>query len=222
MARLLEPRGGAVLGVAVGALLTVLVAVTGIADHEDPVTRPEAGADFVDAWRRSRVSTYVAEGEFVREASGGRRLASAVRIVQRPPDRLVTGAGSVSGRIDGRRIACSTDEGGELVCREGGAVGPYGEAVEAEVAVVADAVRARRGAYTVTSEDTDGRRCYDLVRRPDAPPAAPAWGRRARFCFDTSTGAPAETVIRRPGSVDTTVMTRIEPEVTDGDLEVPG
>ena len=222
MGRLLEPPVAAVLGAVVGALLTVALAASGVADHADPVDAGEVRRAFVSAWERSRTSTFAAAGEFVREASGGRRFASAVTIVQRPPDRLVTGAGSVSGRLDGHRVACSTDEDGTLGCRTGEAVGPYDEAVAGEVAAVRAAV-APGGAYAVMPVEDPGasRTCFGLRRRSVAPATAPPWGRRARFCFDRATGAPVETVIRRPESIDRTLFTTVTPDVTDGDLELP-
>jgi hypothetical protein len=193
----------AVAGAVVGVLVAVVVAR---ALGPEPAPSPAAAAAFLDAWARHRTATYVAEGTFTRTLDGEPALESAVRTVQRPPDRLELQPGSATGRLGGRRVACAVEDDGSLSCRTGERVGPYEDAVAREVAILRDQVEGPRRVYDVT-EDGD---CFVLELG--------AGGERSTYCFDGATGALVRSRIERGRLADTVVMTSVRPEVTDEDL----
>jgi hypothetical protein len=213
------------------ALLVVLVGaavvLTRVADDDaepagrvaptvPPVDEAAARA-FVEAWRRSLTGTYMLESAFERETRGGGRFESESVTVQRPPDRVATGAGSVDARVDGRRLACATDADGVLQCRDGGPASSYAEFVDLRVARVAELVEGENALYAVEAQPE---RCFRLTLRASLP--APPYGLLARFCFDTRTGAPTSSEIRREDSVDRTRLVRLSGEVRDEHLRLPG
>jgi hypothetical protein len=210
-------------GGVVGVLLTVPVAVIDdVAGPASPLlpieVDPAAAAAFVGAWERSRTTTWQVESTFSRELVSGRSLHAEVLTVQRPPDRLEVGLGSVEGRRRGGRFACSADPDGELRCREVEAGLSYAEEVARDLRRLEVLVteRGRRVAlYAV--EESDG--CFDLRLRFSYP--APPYGQSATFCFDVETGAPVRTVIRRADAVDTTVAREVSGQVDDADLRPP-
>jgi hypothetical protein len=193
----------AVAGAVVGGLLAFALAR---ALGPEPAPSPEAAAAFLDAWARHRTATYVAEGTFTRTLDGEPAFESAVRTVQRPPDRLEVLPGSATGRLEGRRVACAIEDDGALSCRAGEAVGPYGDAVAREVAIWRDQVEGARRLYDVTADGD----CFVLAGAE----------RRSTYCFDEGTGALRRSRLERGRVVDAVVMTAIRPEVTDQDLSV--
>jgi len=214
---------GALLVVVV--LAAVAVAVTA-ADGDAPSgggggpTVPpvdDAAADaFVDAWRRSLTGTFVVVSAFERETRAGGTFSSETVTAQRPPDRVVTGAGSVDARIDGRLVACASDPDGVLRCRDGGPAPPYEALVEGRIGRIAELVQGEQPLYAV---DAPGDGCFRLRLRASLP--APPYGLLARFCFDGRTGAPTSSEIRREDSVDRTTVTRLSEEVSEEDLRLP-
>jgi hypothetical protein len=204
-----------VAGLVVGLLATVAVARGAGPEHDDAVgPRPpgDAAGAFLEAWARSRTATYAAEGVFTRSFDGEPALSADVRIAQRPPDRLEVRPGSATGRSGGRRLACAVEDDGELSCRTGDPVGPYGDAVEREVDLLREQVVGPDRVYEV-SDDGD---CFTLVLvRRDA---SAQYGSRAQFCFDADTGALASSRVERGPAVDEVRMGEIRTEVRDEDL----
>jgi hypothetical protein len=209
---------------AAALVVAVVVAVVPGPAGDDPGAGPDAAGAFLADYQRSRLATFVVEQRFTRTLADGRSLDEATRIVQRPPDdRLVLGLGSVSGRRDGRVVACTTDPGADpATAAPRCTTGPPAEPYDAEVAAEVDALRAYlagdRPLYEVTATDAG---CYELaLARPDFP--SPPYGTAATFCFDPATGAPRLVEIRRDGSADRTEATAIRTVVRPSDLVLPG
>lgn len=199
----------------VGLLAAVAVARATGPEHEAPPPPPpaeDASIEFLNAWARSRTTTYAAEGVFTRTLDGEPALEADVRTAQRPPDRLEVLPGSASGRSQGRRLACAAVEGGELSCRLGRDVGPYEEAVAREVLSLRQEVVGEDRRYDVTADGD----CFvlTLVRSGTGAP----YGTRAEFCFDPASGALTSSRVERGRAVDTVEMGPIRTEVTDEEL----
>ncbi len=215
----------------VGALTGIAAAVlTGRTDPGPPargepgtgttttrlVERPEDAAAFLAAWERSRTATYVVESRFVRQTRAGASTLADIRVAQRPPDRLVTGGGTLDGRLGGRRVACAADDEGVLRCRDGGEAPPYHEEVARERRDLERLVAGDQPLYAV---GRDGEGCF--VLRLTVIIHAPPYGVRARFCYDDATGAPTRVHVHGEDFVDRTDAIAVRAEVTDDDLRLP-
>jgi len=193
------------------------VATTTTVPHASaPRPRPSAADAYLAAWRRSQLGTWRVVLRWERRAGGG-RLDDVIRIAQRPPDRLVIGAGSVNARRDGRRLACAAGSDGRLLCRDAGGAPPYEQQVDQQEAVLRQQLAGPEALYTVGRA---GSSCYDLRLRFLRFPAPP-YGRRARFCFDAATGAPTLLDIDRTEGNDRQAAVQVSGRVTDDDLSLP-
>jgi hypothetical protein len=188
-----------------------------------PGTRPDDGAaaaDFVEAWERARLATFVRTGTFERRSDvTGSAISSEDVLAQRPPQRVHRQLGGVDGRDDRRLISCPSPPEGATPeeCTLGEPEGPsYAEDVASEVAALHTLVEGEAPVYAVgRSSDRD---CFDLVQLR-VEPRAP-FGREAQFCFDEATGAPTNSrVTYEGGIVEVVVTTDLRAEVTDQDLE---
>lgn len=204
------------------AAVVIVVALVALLPSEDdsspaaprPANGPSAVDAFLAAYERSRTVEVVVESTFTRTFPDGRELAYEQRLVQRPPDdRLVIGAGSASGRIDGRVVRCNATPSGPPDCVQGDDARPYDEEVAAEIADLAGLVEPDDGAYAVTAGD-DG--CFDLAL--EVRILTPPYGVAATFCFDDESGALSVLDIERPEATDRTVADAIRTEVTAADL----
>ena len=205
------------LGPTVAAAVVTLGLVVLLPDPDrEPLTGgPPAEEAFLDAYERSRMVEVVVRSTFTRTFPDGRDLSYEQRLVQRPPgDRLVVGAGSASGRIDGRIVRCNASPSGEPECVQGAAAAPYADEVAAEVSALADLVDRDVGGYEVSLGAGAG--CFELtlVRRILTPP----YGVAATFCFDADSGALTVLDVERPEARDRTEATEIRTEVTAADL----
>jgi hypothetical protein len=187
-----------------------------------PATETQHGGDraarsFLGAWQRKLEGTYLVESSFTRAAPGNAAFESSTRLVQRPPDRLISGLGSVEGRLQGKVVRCGTDSSGLGRCfRSADDAPPYDEAVASEVDGLGSYVLGERPLYAVV-DFLDG--CFRLDLAVQLP--VPTYGAQALFCFDEATGAPSRTVIDRTDAIETTAAVRISGDVTDADLQVP-
>jgi hypothetical protein len=183
---------------------------------EDPVPA------FLDAYERSRTEELVVESTFTRTLTSGRQLSYEQRLVQRPPDdRLVIGAGSATGRIDGRIVRCTSVAAGEPpTCVQGGAAPAYDEEVAGELAAMAALVEGPARPYDVEAvaapDDQEGWSCFALTLR--VVMLSPPYGTSAGFCFDPVTGALANVEVVREQGTDVAVADEIRTEVTSADL----
>jgi hypothetical protein len=167
-----------VLGAGVGALLVML----GVFDSEPE--RPEASEELVAAFERCRLSVYAVDGEFTRTLPDGRQLSSGALIVQRPPDELRRQLGGMSGRVNGRRVNCSTGPDGRFSCAPGAEVPEWDEQVAREVANLRSYFDAEHPIYEAVALG-DG--CFELTLV--AIVDDPTYGERGILCFDAASGA---------------------------------
>jgi hypothetical protein len=208
---MLERVGPVVAAVVILAGLAVLLPDT----DRDPFVPAAPQIPFLAAYERSRTVEAVVESTFIRTFPDGRELSYTQRLVQRPPDdRLVIGAGSAAGRIDGRVVRCSADEeGGPPSCLQGAEATPYDEEVAGEVRAMASLVDRDTGVYELTDA---GGGCFALELTAEV--LSPPYGTSASFCFDATTGVLAAVEVVRDEATDRTEVDRIRTEVTDADL----
>lgn len=177
---------------------------------------PAAAAALVAAWERAAAGTFVVRSSFERRLAGGATLSAESVLAQRPPDRLRRQAGTVSGRLGGRLVACTEVEGRHLPCVDAGPAPAYAVDVATEVAAVRRLVSGLSSPYAVTG---GGSGCFALRLRVWGP--APVYGTAARFCFDRATGAPVRTEVTRPEGTDVTVALELR-RPTSADFHLPG
>lgn len=229
-------------GLVAGALAAGAVVASGVLDDggsagddaaatdEDAAAVAEqraADADaFVDAYEHSRTGTYVVESLFQRTFPGGTGFSSTATIAQRPPDRIERRLGSVTARVDGRVVLCSTTAEGRYRCQSGRSRRSYRTIVEREVDTLRGYVDGDAPLYGVVAVDDPGpsstgrpQACFDLEQVRTLP--APPYGTAARFCFDDETGALVELRIERDEALDVTTATSVRGTVRDGDVEPP-
>lgn len=194
-------------------------AVTEVGGRAATVARsdPAAVAALLAAWQRSRTATFVVRSTFERRVTGGQQLRAESLLAQRPPDRLLRQDGTVSGRLGGRRVACTQVDGDALPCADAGSAPAYDDEVAAELGALRRLVAGPSAEYAVTA---DGTGCFALRLRVWAP--APAYGTAARFCFDRATGAPTRTEVRRPEGTDVTAAVDVGPAPSAAHFDLPG
>ena len=213
-----RPVLAAVAGAVVGAVASVALAASGWpADEAGDIPPPRetaaAGSRLLAAWERSRVGTWVVDARFERVTATGRRLEVDVHMAQRPPDRLITGLGSVNARRGSHRLACASGEDGVVACREAEVLGPYADEVAADMRVLRAYVSGPSAFYAVREEAG----CFRLRLRLRV--LSPPYGERAQFCFDSVTGAPTRSEIVRREARDRTVAVSVRSRVSDDDLD---
>jgi hypothetical protein len=214
------PRPLVVVAIAVGVVVLLLAAVavwrTVAADDDATVEGQEAAASLVEAYTRHLDATFRVEGEMTRTLADGRTLSSAYLTVQRPPDRIQRSLGSTTGVVGGRRVNCSTVEGGSYACGASGPAVDTDEERRTTLGALESYVFGDDPLYSVT---TDGDGCFDLVRRRTVIEAT--YGRRARLCFDEATWAIRRLEVEREAlATDVLLAELITTNVTDADFDL--
>jgi hypothetical protein len=213
---MLERLGPVVGGLVVMALLVVWL---GDPDERQPTEPPPIGGQeavdgFLDAYERSWMVEAVVVSETVRTMADGRELAYEQRLVQRPPDdRLVIGAGSASGRVDGQTVRCTLVDDPVPQCLSGGEAPDYQAYVDEQLAAFAELVEPGVGAYAVT---TTGDGCFRLELRLRT--FTPPYGIESTFCFDEALGVLRQVEVVRPEATDRTTAIEVRTTVTDADM----
>lgn len=174
----------------------------------------EVARDFVAAWQRSRLGTYVVRSTFRRTVAAGGGFTGTSSVAQRPPDRLERSFGSITARLDDRVVLCRT-AAGVYHCDSGPARRGYRSVVRDEVVTLRAYVTGRQPLYTVAADGD----CFDLTQARPLP--APPYGTAARFCFDADTGATTYLRVERDEATDVTEATSVRSEVRAGDMQPP-
>lgn len=227
-------------GVVAGCLAAGAVVASGVlddgGDHGASGTPDDAAAvaeqraadadAFIEAYERSRTGTYVVESTFERTFPSGTGFSSTATIAQRPPDRVERRLGSVTARVDGRVVLCSTTAAGRYQCQTGRARRSYRSLVAREVENLRSYVDGPAPLYSVEADPDPGpsavrgeQACFDLEQVRTLP--APPYGTAARFCFDDETGALVGLGIERDEATDVTTATSVRGTVRDRDVEPP-
>jgi hypothetical protein len=188
------PLVGVIAGLMVAAGVVAVLAMTGFFRSE-PV-RASAEESLVTSYGRSRQVSYTLEGKFTRTKPDGAQLESGALVVQRPPDALRRQLGAISGRMNGRKINCSTDQAGGFVCAPGREVANWDEMVEKEIANLRSYFEGSRPVYRATRLDNG---CFELTLLVDM--ADPPYGVRAVMCFDPVSNAMRSIEIEHEGGV---------------------
>jgi hypothetical protein len=203
--------------VALAVLVAGMIAAFVIGTPAGTAHGESAGRSFLAAWERSRLATYVVRSDFVRTLPDGNQLRSNTTTVQQPPDtRLVSGLGSVSGRLNGSIVGCAASPDAGAGCVAGAPAPDYRTEVEAELRLLESYVSGPRPLYQV-ADFGDGCFRLDLAIALPSPP----YGDHALFCFDEATGAPTLTEIQRPEATDRTIAREIRTDVRPEDLQIP-
>ncbi|MEY2565515.1 MAG: hypothetical protein QOE35_44 [Actinomycetota bacterium] len=212
-----RPLLATIAGLVAGALATAALAVSGLPHRTRATSTVAAPAhpaqDFLVQWRRMRLGTWAVDARFERVTQAGRRLQIRLHMAQRPPDRLITGLGSIDARRGGERLACAPDADGGVHCRDGGPAPAYDADVAQELDYLRRYVLGAGALYRVA----ESRGCYTLRLRFRLP--SPPYGEQARFCFDRPTGAPIRSEIVRKEARDQTVAVSVRARPTDADLD---
>ena len=209
-------KGTAPVVIALATMIGAIVASFVLTTPRGTVVGPKATQAFLDAWQRSQQGTFVVEYRFTRVVAGGRGFEGKTRLAQRPPDRLFVGLGTVDGRIDGHKIDCATEPGGDVRCFPGATVGAYDDEVAREIDRLRHYVEGDLPLYR-TSWTWNG--CFALALARNLPAAQ--YGMRATFCFDDRTGAQVLVEVVRPEGTDRSIATSLRAGVTDSDFELP-
>jgi hypothetical protein len=212
--------GWALVGCYAAALVIATVTTEDAALR--PGARPDDGTvaeEFVEAWERARLATFVRTGTFERRSDvTGSSISSEDVLAQRPPQRLHRQLGGIDGRDDRRALTCPSPPEGSPpeACTLSEPSGPsYDEDVAREVAALHALVAGDAPVYAIGRGGDPG--CFELVQRRIEPRAP--FGREARFCFDAATGAPANSRVEYEGGiVEVVVVTDLRSDVTDADL----
>jgi hypothetical protein len=196
--------------------LTVVAAIFGDEGQQgEPADAPQ---QFLDAWARSRAATYRSVSDFTRTSnSTDAELNRRIVIAQRPPDRLRIDNTGATGLVDGQRLIC-TFRNDRLHCQSAEAQRTYDQEVAQQLATLEGYVTGEDPLYDVDADlDTDVGDCFELglQERMVAPPL----GIVSRYCFDPETGAPTDTRVEAVEAVDEIHTVRLEPEVSDADLD---
>jgi hypothetical protein len=211
------------------AALTLAVVAVSCSGHSAPTRHPgpattassgppaltDSAAHFLDAWRRNLTTSWAVTESVARTTSDGRQLDFPVARAQLPPDHVNIGLGTVDARLAGVVVACGVGSTATLACRrQPGAL--FATTVDNQVGILRSYVDGPAPLYGVA--ELAG--CFQLtLRLPRFP--LPPYGRRAVFCFDGVTGAPAGSVVAKDEGTDRTTVTDAHSPATADDLRLP-
>jgi len=208
------------VAVALLALLGACVASFVIGTPAGSRRGPDAAKALLDAWRANRMATYVAEYQFTRTFPDGNHLEQRTLTVQQPPDnRIVSGLGTVAGRLGGKIVSCASAPDGSSRCFTSVNAPLYTDEVDREIASLADYVLGPRPLYVVVDFVDGPGDCFRLDRVLAVP--SPPYGDHALFCFDPLTRVKTLTVIERVEATDREQATAWRTTVTADDVKIP-
>jgi hypothetical protein len=200
-------------------IAVAVVALTGVTTGGAP---PAAWGDVGDArsellarLERGATTTWAMRTRFHRTTPAG-PLDAELEQLNRPPDWLTVGFGSVRGVWDGQTVDCANAPGGKL-CGPATAVDPALDPT-ASVEKLRTAT-GREGTARVRRDGTvraAGRRsrCYSVIPRRDRTDRRTV----TQYCL-TRDGIPLRVRVRRPDSSDTATAKEIRTAVTDADFD---
>ena len=170
--------------------------------------------DFLEAWERFRLGTFVLTSEFTRTLDDGSVLRTPRSLVQAPPVRVTSEFTRDSPSFVGPDVACVSDDLGFFSCTDPNAdMATYREELQAEQLVLASYFTGEPPLYVLERIDAQ---CFELLLAQADP--LPPYGSRAEFCFDGDSGALARQLIVKEGAVDEVIAVEIRNSVTAADL----
>lgn len=175
----------------------------------------EARQELLARLERGTTTTWAMRTRFHRETPAG-PLDADLEQLNRQPDWLTVGFGSVRGVWNGRTIDCANAPGGKL-CGPAADPGPTGDARtsvrDLREATASDGTARVRREGTVRAAGRRGR-CYSVVPRRARTDRQTV----TQYCL-TRNGIPLRVRVRRPDSSDTATAREIRTTVTDADFE---
>jgi hypothetical protein len=214
------------VGVGIGA-----VAATG-GDSSDTVAvdEPELTADtglppehranavnFLNAWQRFRMGTFVVNLRFERTVTGKDvPLVSDGILVQQPPRRVVRAFGNESSVFASDAQTCELGANETSLCTPSHQTDPYDVEVASELSTFSNYFSGQTPIYRVEAPAANCFRLH-LYRAMPLPP----YGDAAQFCFDSATGAMTLFETTSSDGTDRTTAQRITPTVTEADFARP-
>jgi hypothetical protein len=207
---------GAAAGVVTGLLVATLLVTSGSLDDRATATPPKpATAEFLAAFRRSLLGTYVVEATFTRQKDGVGTLTSKSEKAQSPPNHLTREFGGITGAMNGYVIGCSTGPGGEYLCSPTKAREDYSAFVATAMHNLRSYFAPRGPLYAVVAS---GKGCFDLTQ-VGALATAP-YGTFAHMCFDPATGAMSYLRENLEDATDTFSAVQIRSQVSAADFSL--
>jgi hypothetical protein len=184
------------------------------------VPEPVLRREFLDAYERSRLATWLISYDFARRLANGASLDLKVVELNRPPDHLIAGLGGLSGRVGGRQVTCDEVDG-RTVCAPEGPVVPFEEALAGELSELRDVLQPPAKWYAVEGGGErkvagESARCFTMRRV--AAVFSPPYGERAEYCFATADGAPLLNRVERREGTDQRLAREITRQVGDADV----
>ena len=218
-----RPWLGAAL-VAIAAAIVASALFVLFDSDEDAVPEPlpteqnseQVVADFLDAWERFRLGTFVITSEFTRTLEDGSVLTAPRGLAQDPPRRITSEFANSSATYSDGEVACVSDELGFFSCLEAGLdMEGYLAELQAEQIVLASYLAGEPPLYVIDRLE-DG--CFEflIAQVMQLPP----YGSRALFCFDAETGALERQLVVRESAEDEILAVEIRSEVTPEDLRL--
>jgi len=175
----------------------------------------DARRELLTRLERGATTTWVMRTRFHRETPAG-PLDATLEQLNRQPDWLTAGFGSVRGVWNGQTVDCANAPGGKL-CGPAAAVDPT---IGARTSI--KALRTATGSRGTARVRRDGStraagrrgRCFSVVPRRDRTDRRTV----TQYCL-TRDGIPLRVRVRRTDSDDTATARKIRTTVTDADFE---
>jgi hypothetical protein len=169
---------------------------------------------FMQAWELFRNATFVAQLRFERTVAGkDGSLVSDGTLVQRPPQRVVTGFGDQSSLFGDGAQTCELGADGTEVCAAPRTSEPYDVSVARELSTLSQYFSGDTPLYRV---DAPSPGCFRLFLYRSM--ALAPYGDAAQFCFDAATGAMTLFEKTTDGGRDRVTATNVSAAVTDADF----
>ncbi len=204
---------------AIAVALVTLLAITAVGITVGEATPARAAStdarrDLLTRLERGATTTWAMKTRFHRTTPAG-PLDVNLEQLNRQPDWLTAGFGSVRGVWNGKTVDCANAPGGKL-CGPAAAVDPRISARTSLAALRTET--GRRGSARVRRDGTvrvAGRRgrCYSVLPRRDRTDRRTV----TQYCL-TRDGIPLRVRVRRTDSSDTATALQIRTAVTDADF----
>jgi hypothetical protein len=175
-----------------------------------------AVSDFLAAWERFRLGTFVITSEFTRTLDDGSVLTAPRALAQAPPVRITSEFADTAPSVEAGDVSCVSDEFGFFSCLDTGLnMEAYAEEIRAEQIVFASYLSGTPPLY-VLNRLGDGCFGFLIAQAVQLPP----YGSRAEFCFDAETGALLRQLIIRDTAQDEVVALEVRTDVQAEDLQL--
>jgi hypothetical protein len=209
---------GAVLGVAISALLGAVGQLGPGPRGAAAVPLPDVAPAFLAAWRLHLTTSWWVDESVERTEPNGSAVRFTILEAQRPPDSIEIGGTTISARQGATAIACAAGPSSGYACRRAPAEGTWIDQVAAAMAALRRVLTGPAPVYRVV---VGGPGCYQWVLRipvADLPVSLP---RAAQYCIDPVTGIVRSSRVDLSGVVDTVTVVAQHAPATAADVALP-